>query len=127
MNDRMLKRRMLSVTPRPGSVVASVARIATRSRMTVRTTTRLSVAFVGIDAVALPEHARRQRFVSRIAEHQERALGRHRRERHVDDAIQDVRQRLAAHERAADFREQLDQVRVGGRGESAGRPAPPAE
>ena len=72
-------------------------------------------------SVALPQDPRRQRLVCRIAQHQQRALRRHGLERDVDDALEDVRQRLVADERAADVREQLDQVRVDRRGR-----APPA-
>ena len=80
--------------------------------MTRRTTMRLSVGFGRHRAVAMAQHARRQRLVGRLAQHQERAFGRHGLERQVHDAVEDVGQRLGAEQRPADFRQQPDELAV---------------
>ena len=116
MNDRMLNRRMLSVTPSLGSRRRvgrqhrdALAHHAPHDHPAERRVRRHR-------SVALPQHARRQRLVRRIAQHQKRALGRHRLERDVDDALEDVGERLAADERPADVGEQLDEMPVGAAG-----------
>ncbi len=77
--------------------------------MTRRTTIRLSVGFGGTSRRDGGARAR-QRLVRRLAQHQERALGGHGAERHVDDAVQDVGQRLCAEQRAAHVGEQPDEL-----------------
>ena len=110
MNDRMLKRRMLSVIPRPGSVVASTARIATRSRITFRTTMRLSVGFGGTEPSRWRSTRAVKPLVGRFAQHQERTFGRHSAERHLHDLVQDVGQRLRRQQRAVHVGEQPNEV-----------------
>ena len=86
MNDRMLTSpgccRRRPAANRSG---ASLASIATRSRMTLVTIVRLSDA-LRRRAVAGAQHARRERLIGGIAQQQERALGRHHVEDQVDDA-----------------------------------------
>ena len=63
-------------------------------------------------SVAVAQHARGQRLIRGVAQQQERALGRHDVEHQIDDARQDLRQRLHGDQRLADLAEQAQQARL---------------
>ena len=65
--------------------------------------------------VAVAEHARDQALVGGLAQHQERTLGRNGAERHLDNLVQHIGQRLRREQRAVHIGEQTDEMTLADR------------
>ena len=112
MNERTCIAWMLLAASSRESYSASLASIATRSRITRFTIVRLNVACCGAEPSRFRMTRARQCLIGRVAQQEKRALGGNDVEDEVDDAGQDLRERLDGNEGLPDFAQETEQPRL---------------